>query len=168
MKRYLLFGICLMMTNPLVAAERFLVNFDLFKGKSLIESGRLLVSEKPKTWSKGLKRSYLKLTCHKNESGRVEKRYSNVDHFSGFKVKHRIVDNTVELIAERSSVKPRLIEIRVVAKNECKELAPIVTTTRQTYSYPAMGVISESRPFDDKMTFQVTIKSMQEIEEGRK
>ena len=165
MKRYLLFGICLMMTSPLVAAERFLVNFDLLKGKNVIESGKFLVSEKQRTWSKGLKRSYLKLTCHKNESGIIEKRYSNVDHFSGFSVKHRIVDNTLELIAERSSAKPRLLEIRVVPKKECKEPSPIVTTARQIYSYPATGIISESRPFDDKLTFRVTIKSMLEIDD---
>ena len=165
-KRYLLLGMCLMMTSPLVAAERTLIDFELIKGKIVIENGRLLVSEKPRTWSQGLKRSYLKLGCRQLESGRVEKRYSNVDYFSGFSVKHRIVDNTLALIAERSSVKSRLKEIRALAKDECKELAPIVTTTKQTYNYPATGVKSESRLFDDQMTFRITIKSMQEIEGG--
>jgi len=164
MKRYLLFGICLTMMSPLVAAERFLVDFELLKGKSVIESGRLLVTKKSRTWSKGLKRSYLRLACHQNESGKVEKQYSNEDLFSGFTVKHRIVDNNLELIVERSSVKTRLIEIRVVAKNDCKELGPVVTTTRQSYSFPAAGVTKESYRFDEKTTFRVTIKPMKEIQ----
>ena len=160
MKHFLLFVSCLMTMTSLIAAERFMVDFELLKGKRVIESGRLLVTEKSRTWGRGLTRSYLKLSCQQNESGKVEKRYSNVDQFSGFTVKHRIVDNNLELIAERSSIKPRLIEIRVVAKNDCKELAPVVTSTRQIYSIPAVGGTKESHPFDEKTTFRVTLKAI--------
>ena len=161
-KSFLLFGVFFSVTNSAIAAEKFLLNFELVKGGSIVERGKILVSEKPHIWSKGLKRSYLQLRCQQRETGGMQKLYSTVDLFNGLSVSHQRVDDNLKLIVVHSMVKPRLTEIHDLAKNECKDMSPIVPTVTQTYSYPAKAVTKEQRPFSDNITFRVTIELMSE------
>ena len=117
-------------------------------------------SEMQNIWSKGLKRSYLKLRCNLNESGRLQKFYSTVDYFSGLRVTHQLAENEVVLTVVRTVVQPRLTEIRALAKNECKDLSPIVTTTTLSFSLPAVDGNTESRPFGEDMIFRTALLSL--------
>ena len=157
--RFILLGILLTIAASVNAAERFLLNLELTQGKNKIEMGRTFVSQKPHTWSKGSKRSYLKLGCHQQESGKTQKLYSTVDHFAGLRVTHQLAGNNVELTVVRNVVQPRLVEIRALAKNKCKDLSPIVTTISESYIFPAKDGIDEARPFGENMTFRVTLQS---------
>lgn len=160
--RFLLFAILLTTVTSVSAVEQFLVKFEHVKDGSMLERGNILVSQALHTWSKGLKRSYLKLRCQQMEAGKIQKLYSTVDHFAGFSVSHQLVGNNIELKVERSVVKPRLAEIHALPKNECKDMSPIVTTVSQSYSFPAIDGTKESQPFRENTTFQVTIKLMSE------
>lgn len=161
--RFLLFAILFTATVSASATEQFLVNFELVRdGSSVLERGKLLVSEKPHTWSKGLKRSYLKLRCQQTETGKMQKLYSTVDLFDGLSVSHQLVANNVELTVVSSAIKPRLAEIHALSKSECKEMSPIVTTVSQKYIFPATDGTKDSWSFSENNTFQVTIKLMSE------
>ena len=161
-KRFLLFGIFLTVATSAIAEEQFLVNFELVKGGTIVERGKILVSEKPHIWSKGLKRSYLKLHCQQKETGGVQKLYSTVDLFYGLSVSHQRVEDNIQLTVVRSMIKPRLAEIHALAKNECSDMSPVVSKVTQTYSYSAKATFNEQRPFSEDISFRVTIKLMSE------
>ena len=160
--RFFLLAIFLTTTTTAIATEQFLLNFELVKGGTIIERGKILVSQKPHTWSKGLKRSYLRLRCQQKKTGEMQKLYSTVDHFNGLSVRHQLVANNLELTVVRSAVKPRLAEIHALSKSECKDMSPIVTKVTQSYSYPAIGITKESRPFSDNITFRITTQLLSE------
>ena len=123
---------------------------------------------KQHTWSKGLQRSYLKLRCKQLESGKTEKLLSTVDHFDGFRVTHQLAENEVVLTVVRTIVQPRLTEIRALAKNECKDLSPIVTTTTLSFTLPAVDGNTESCPFGENMIFRATLQSLDINSSGKK
>lgn len=160
--RFLLFGMFLTTTTSVISAEQFLVNFELVRGKGEFERGEILVSEKSHTWSKGLKRSYLRLRCQQTDKGAIQKRYSTVDLFAGLSVSHQLVANNVELTVVRTAVKPRLTEIHALPKGECKEMSPIVTTVTQHYSFSSIDGARETWQFSENETFQVTGELMRE------
>ena len=135
--RSLLFALLFTTMTCASAAERLILNFELAQGKNLIESGRSLTTKKPLTWNKGLKRSYLKVRCQQHKTGEIQKLYSTEDHFHGILVSHQIIGDKVEITVTQGIVQPRLDEIRALAKNECKDLSPVVNTTTHTYSFPA-------------------------------
>jgi len=157
--RFLLLGMLFLTVTSAGADERFYLRFDLIQDALVIERGNAIVSRKPHTWSKGLRRSYLKLRCNRLESGKTEKLYSTVDHFAGLSVTHQLVGGNIELTVVRNIVQPRTIEIRALGKSECRDLSPVVTSTTQTYHFPAEGNIHEPRPFGENMTFRVTLES---------
>lgn len=161
--RFLLFTIFLITTTSAIAAEQLLLDFKLSQGERKIEAGKVLVSQKINIWSKGVKRSYLKLRCQQLESGKTEKLYSTADHFDGLQITHQLVEGKVELIIVRNTVQPRLAEIRGLSKKECREMSPIVRTTTETYSLAVKDGINESRPFGENMTFWVNIQSMSKL-----
>jgi len=159
--RILLFCIFLAVISTASAAERFQLNFALTQGENTIERGVAFITEKQRTWNKGLQRSYLKLRCQQQDSGKTQKLYSTVDHFAGLRVTHQLTGDNVELTVVRSEVQARLVEIRALAKSECKDLSPIVTTTTLTYSLLAKDGVSESRPFGENMAFRVRLQSIE-------
>lgn len=161
-KCFLLFGILITAAACAGATERFSMGIELSQAGKVIERGRVLVSGEQHTWSKGLQRSYLRLRCNELDSGKTKKLFSTVDHFSGLRVTHQSVGNNVDLTVVQTSVQPRLAEIRALARDECKELSPIVTTTRQTYRFAAEDGMHESRPFGEGMLFLVTLRSLGE------
>ena len=158
--RVLFTMLLLTMLMPVHAAERKLIKFDLLKGKNILVTGKDYTSEKPHTWSKGALRSYLELSCQKNVSGKVEKLYSTIDHFSGLRVTHKLSGENIEIKVVRILVKPRLIEIRALPKNECKDMAPILTITTESYLYPAIDGNSEARLFGEGMTFRSILTTL--------
>ena len=158
--RLLLVSILLSMAASASAIERILVSFELRQGESKVEWGQAFVSHKQKTWSKGLKRSYLKLHCKQQESGKTQKMYSTVDHFSGLRVIHQLVEGNIDLTVVRTVVQPRLIEIRALARAECKDLSPIITTTTETYSFDVKDPGNVPRSFGENMTFRATLQSL--------
>lgn len=158
--RFLLFGFLLTTMTCVSATERFSLKIDLTQSEKVVERGMALVSPKRRTWSRGLQRSYLKLRCNRLESGEMEKLLSTVDHFAGLRVTHQLTENEVVLSVVRTVVQPRQLEIRALAKNECKELSPIVTTTTLSFRLPAEDGKSESRPFGEKMVFRATLHSV--------
>lgn len=157
--RFILLGILLASTHA-SAAERYRLQIDLRQGETIIERGRALVTEKQRTWSKGLQRSYLKLQCKQLESGKKSKSLSSVDHFAGLRVTHQLVKDNVELTVVRIAVQPRMAEIHALTKNECKDLLPIITKTTLTYSFPAGNGNSEARPFGESMIFRAALQSI--------
>ena len=159
--RFILFVLLIAATTCVSATERFSLSFELNQSEKMIEQGRAVVSGKQRTWSKGLQRSYLKLRCNQLESGKTEKLFSTVNHFAGLRITHQIAGDKVELSVVRNVVAPRLAEIRALARNECKDLSPIVTTTK-TYSFPAEDGINESSPFGESLVFRATIQSVGE------
>jgi hypothetical protein len=159
---FLLSGVLLTAATSVLADDQFLVNFKHVKEGRGLERGNVLVSEKPHTWSKGLKRSYLKLRCQQTETGKARKLFSTVDHFAGLSLRHQLTGNNIELVVVRTTVKPVLAEIHALPKNECKDMSPIVTTISQKYSFIAVDGAKESRPFSEKSEFQVTIKLLSE------
>lgn len=158
--RYVVFGMLMAVAAAPLAAERFLMNFELIQGENKVEWGRTFVSHKPYTWSKGLRRSYLRLRCKADASGKVQKLYSTVDHFAGLRITHKLIGERVEVTVIRDVVQSRLAEIRAVPKGACKELAPIVTTTTETYAFPAQDESSVSQPFGEAMAFKARLQSI--------
>jgi len=158
--RFILLGMLLTLTASVSADEQFELSFEITQGEKKIDWGRTIVSQKPHTWSKGSKRSYLKVRCHRQASGKTQKLYSTVDHFAGLLVTHKLAGGDVELAVVRNIVQPRLVEIRALAKSECKDLSPIVTTTSETYIFYAENDVEEARPFGENMTFRATLRSV--------
>jgi hypothetical protein len=159
--RVVLFCIFLAMMTTASAAERFQLNFELTQGEKTIERGVAFITQKPRTWYKGLQRSYLKLRCQQQESGKTQKLYSTEGHFAGLRVTHQLTGDSVELTVVHSEVQARLTEIRALAKSECKDLSPIVTTTKQTYSLLAKDGMSESHDLGENMAFRVKLQSIE-------
>ena len=108
-----------------------------------LEQGIVHVSRITRTWSNCLQRSYLKMRCKSRESGKIEKLYSTEDHFHGLRVTHQLQDKQIKLTVVQTNVQPRLLEIRSVLKDECKNLAPIVTKTSETYRFSVNNNIGE-------------------------
>lgn len=157
--RYLLLAIVLTASLSATAGEPLLMNFELASGENTLHRGKIFITEKKDTWSKGLRRSYLKLRCEQKDAKDVQKTYSTVDHFDGLKVSHQLVKNKVKLTITRSAVKPRLDEIRALPRGECKEMLPIVTSVTQSYSFPVDGS-GETLLFSEGITFKYTLQPL--------
>jgi hypothetical protein len=150
----------LLVAGTVQANEVMLLDFKLSQGDQAIEHGRLNVTREPNIWSKGIKRSYLKLRCEKESSGKLSKLFSTEDHFHGITLTHRISAQKVFIKLEQNLVQPRLIEIRALGRNECREMSPVVTTTSENYSLPAKDNVSEKFRFGDRMNFEVMLNSL--------
>ena len=157
-----LFSVLIIMTNSVFAQDQYLATFELDRGINDIYRGKILISEKHHTWSKGLKRSYLRMSCKQTESGKVRKLYSTEDHFAGLRVSHQLVANRVEITVSHTTVKPRLAEIHALPKGECKELLPVVTTVTQKYSFTSTDGARETWQFSENVTFRITGELMSE------
>ena len=160
LKRFLVISLFLTTGTSVYAGNPYVLNFDLLSNDKLLYRGGINVSNKPHTWSKGLQRSYLRLRCHPQESGKIEKLYSTVDHFAGFRVTHQLVEKNIKITATYSNVQPRLAEIRALPKGECMDLSPIVTTTSEVYSLPTKETVDESLPFGKSMIFKVKVQRL--------
>jgi len=145
--RLLLTGILFATVLSAYAADRLVMKFELIHDDKVVDWGKAIVTQEPHIWSKGIKRSYLKLRCHQKEPGRMEKLYSTVDYFTGLRVTHQLVGKNIELTVIRNVVQQRLAEIRALPKKECRDLSPIATTQSETYSFPAEDGVDESHPF---------------------
>lgn len=156
--RFLLLITLLSIGTNAYAAERFLMDFEFTAAENTVDRGRAIVSQKKYTWTKGIERSFLKLSCRQKKSGEMEKIFSTVDYFTGLKVTHQLVGTNLELNIIRIIVQPRLSEIRALPEGACKDLSPLVTTTAQTYSFPAKRDTDESRPFDEYTIFHAKLQ----------
>ncbi len=160
LKRLLALSLFLTTGTLVYAGNPYVLNFDLSSNDKQVYRGEINVSNKPHTWSKGLQRSYLRLRCQQQESGKIEKLYSTVDHFAGFRVTHQLVEKNVKITATHSTIQPRLTEIRALPKGECMDLSPIVTTTTEVYSLPAKETVDESLSFGKNMRFNVKLQRL--------
>ena len=142
------------------AAERYYIKFELMQDDVVINRGNDYVTSKRHTWSRGLKSSYLRLRCAQTVPGKLKKMYSTVDHFAGLRVTHQLVADRIELTAVRSTVQNRRIEIHDLPKDQCEDLAPVLTTVTETYSYPAKYGTDELRGFGETMDFRLIIPQM--------
>ena len=158
--RFLLFVTLFITSANAHTAERFLMNFELVAGEKTVNKGNAIVTNKKKTWQKGLQRSFLALDCRQNKTGGLEKLFSTVDHFTGLRVTHRLVGKNLELNVVRIVGQARITEIRALPKGKCKDLSPLFTTTTQAYTFPAKRDVDESRQFDVNMTFQARIRAV--------
>lgn len=158
--RFLLLAMLFTAAGSVRADERLYLKFELIQGGKTIERGNAIVSGKSHVWSKGVQRSYLRLRCNQSEPGKTQKLYSTVDHFSGLRVTHKLAGDTVELSVVHNDVRPRLTEIRALAKGECRDLSPVVASTTRTYSYLAKDDVDETRPFGENTSFRITIQSI--------
>lgn len=159
-KRLLVLSMFLATGALVYAGSPYVLNFDLSSNHNQVYRGEINVSNNTHTWSKGLQRSYLRLRCHPQESGKMEKLYSTVDHFAGFRVTHQLVEKNIEITATYSNVQPRLVEIRALPKGECMDLSPVVSTTTEVYSFPAKEGVDESLPFGKGMVFNVKLRPL--------
>lgn len=157
-KRICLFTVLLVTSFTTIADDRYLVKFELLLVDKKLEWGRTIVSQKRNVWKKGYLSSYLKLSCHEHEPGKYEKRISTVDHFDGLLVTHQLISDKIEITVHRSIITPRLKEIRALAKNECKNLAPIIKEHTDTYTLPAKHGSSETFLFGDELKFHITVQ----------
>lgn len=157
--RFLLLVLVLSASASASAGEILLLNFEFVSGSSTLHRGKVFVTEEKHTWSKGLRRSYLKLRCEQKDTGGVRKLYSTVDLFDGLSVYHQQVENNIKLTVTRSTVKPRLAEIRALARNECKDMSPVVSEVTKSYSLPVAGS-GETLLFSDNETFKYTLQSI--------
>ena len=162
-KRFLLFSLLLVATTSSYAAEKLLLSFKLTQDESLLEAGKVIVGQKSHTWNKGVKRSYLKLSCQTGKAGTMVKTYNTADLFAGLQLTHRLAGSSVELSVTYTTVRPRLEEIRALSRSECKDMAPIVNTWTQAYSLPARNGVVEPRAFGDSKRLAITIDSIGEI-----
>jgi len=139
------------------AAEQFVLNFKVTQNDKIIEKGNVIVLPRPLTWSKGLKRSYLKLSCKQQSNGKMQKLYSTEDYFYGLQISRQLFGDIIEVKVLHNRVKNRLLEIRALAKNECKELSPVLTTRSETYRFSTKSGVEESRPFGENLSFKAKI-----------
>lgn len=142
------------------ATKRYYINFALMQNDVVINRGNDYATTKKHTWSRGMKRSYLKLSCDKTAPGKMIKLFSTVDHFAGLRVTHQLVEDRIELTVVRSMVQDRRIEIHDLPKDQCDDLAPVLTTVTETYSFPAKHGTSEVRGFGETMDFKFSIPAM--------
>jgi len=119
--RLLLFGILLTISISAYAAEQFQMNFTLNMGDKKIYGGRSIISQKTHSWSNGLRSSYLKLSCQRQDSGKIKKLYSTEDHFAGLRVTPKLMKEKIELTVIWDQARSRLPEIRKLQKDECKD-----------------------------------------------
>lgn len=141
------------------ANERYYINFDLLQDGKVIGRGNDYVTHKLGVWNSGHTRSYLKLRCDPDKPHKQAKMFSTTDHFSGVRLTHRLIENQIQITVLQSQIKNRRGEIHGLAKNECKNLAPIVTTVTESFTFPARTGVSETRSFGDIMSFKFTIQS---------
>ena len=156
--RFFLFAIILTTTASATAGERLLMNFEIVSGANTLHWGKVFVTEKKSSWSKGLKRSYLKLRCQQKDTEGMRKTYSTVDLFDGLRISHQRVENKIKLTVILSTVKPRLTEIRALSRDECKDMSPIVTSVTKSYNIPAAGS-GETLLLSEDITFRYTLQS---------
>lgn len=160
LKRFLVVSLFFVTGTCVYAGSLHVLIFDLSSNDTPLYRGEINVSSQTHTWSKGLQRSYLQLRCHQQDVGKVEKLYSTVNHFAGFRVTHQLVEKNVKITATHSDIRPRLAEIRALPKGECIDLSPIVTTTTETYSFPTTEPIDQSLLFGKSMRFKVTLQRL--------
>lgn len=156
-KHIFVFIIFLSMALPAYSAQLYLLDFDLYQGEKLIDRGKTTVSSNSHSWNRGLTRSYLKLKCNPQRTGKTEKLLSTVDLFSGLHVTHKLVGEQIEVSIKYTTVKPRLVEIRALPGEKCENLAPIQSSISENYSYAARNTTMESRKFGKNMNFRVKI-----------
>ena len=156
--RFLSLSLLLTTVTSAISAERFQMNFELTQNGKILKWGRTIVTTKPHTLSKGLKSSYLKLSCRTQESGKIQKSLASVDLFAGMHIAHQIIGDKVELKVIKITVQPRLKEIRALTKNDCKDMSPIITSTTHSYSLPSEKGINESRAFGEGMIFRASLR----------
>ena len=65
---------------------------------------------------------------------------------AGMPVTHQLAEGNVELTVVRSVVQPRLTEIRALARSECKDLAPIITTATETSTFAVKDAVIDPVP----------------------
>lgn len=158
---YILSGIIFTVTTSTAfATERYLLDFELIKNENIIEMGKLLISNSQHSWRKGLKQSYLKIRCVKQQSGEIQKSLSTEDFFAGLEISHQLHKNNVVLKIVHTDVQSRRSEIHALKKDECKAIAPIITTTKQTYSFQSIENVNQTKAFGESMLFQVNLKPM--------
>lgn len=148
------------LASMVCAAERFYVEFELTQDGVVINRGNDHVTKKQHTWSKGLKSSYLKLRCDRTDPQKPRKTYSTVDHFAGLRVTHQLTEDRIELTVARSVVQNRRVEIHDLPKNQCEDIAPILTTVTDTYSFPAKYGTNVSYKFGETMKFRIIVPAM--------
>lgn len=141
------------------AGERYYVSFDLSRDGKIVDRGNDYVTARFGAWSNGYTSSYLKLRCRQGKSGEVVKTLSTVDHFSGTRLTHRLVDGQIEVTVLRTRVKNRRQEIHDLPEDRCEELAPIVSTISQSYTFPARVGFSETKPFGETLQFKFTVQT---------
>lgn len=73
---------------------------------------------------------------------------------------HQLLNDSVEITLTRSTVKPRLKEIRALPKNECHEMFPIVNAMTKSYNYPLENTDKALRPFNEGYQFRVNIRAL--------
>ena len=157
--RYLLLSMLLTITGLATASDRLYVRFELKQGESIAARGNDYTTKKPHTWSKGIKSSYLRLRCEVTEPGKFKKFFSTVDHYAGTRVTHQLVGDKVEVTVSRSTVKSQRAEIHDLPKDKCENLAPVVATTTETYSFNEKECVNQTRPFGENMSFRFVIQS---------
>lgn len=160
LQRFLVLSLFLTTGTYVYGGNPYVLNFNLSSNDELLYRGEINVSTTPHTWSKGLQRSYLRLRCHQQESGKVEKLYSTIDHFAGFRVTHQLIEKSVKITATYSTIEPRLTEIRALPKGECRDLSPIVTSTTEVYSLSAKETVDESLSFGQNKRFKVKLQRL--------
>lgn len=159
-KRILLLGLLFCTSHNLYAAERYLLRFEITQGVQKVDSGKTYITKKKDTWSRGLRSSYLVLSCHHKDDRMMEKRFSTVDHFDGLRISHQLDGDQVILEVVRNKVKPRLTEIRALPRNSCKDLAPIVTSHKANYRLAANDGITEIHPFGEGMSIKFSLQGI--------
>ena len=158
--RSLFLAIFLMPPVSAVAAEQFIVNFKLTQGKRVIERDNFYVEKTQHLWTKGINRTYVKLSCIKNKSGELEKKFSMSEIFTGYRIIHILDGDEVKLTVVRKTVVPALKEIRTLADNECRELSPITTIITKQYKLSTKTAVSEEHAFDDKLTLHLKLNEI--------
>jgi len=158
-----IFGTILLLTGLSLSAlgkERYQVQFELYQGKQRVDSGNIIITEKLKTWCNGQRSSYLELACPVNNAGEVGKILSTVDLFSGVTIDHRIINGDIELDVKLSTVQARIGEIRALGKDECQEMAPVVTKHSESYSISPNQSGHQAFDFGDNMKIRFTYSAL--------
>jgi len=150
-------------SGSLLAEETYYLQFELFKFQQKVDSGKDYVSTMDHTWSKGLQRNYLKLSCTRDASGRNIKTYTTVEHFAGIRVTHHIAAGNLYLKLTRLEVQPRVTEIRALPKNECREMAPVVASVSENYVTPLSNAGNKNYPFGKEMSIRISLSPLAEV-----
>ena len=143
-----------------VAADQFVVNFKFMLGERIIERDNFYVENTQHLWTKGINRTYVKLSCIQNESGELEKRFLMSEIFTGFRIIHILDGDEVKLTVVRKTALPVLKEIRALADDECRELSPVTTITTRQYTLSAKTGVSEQHTFDENLTLHLKLSEI--------